>query len=289
MTVGARRGFVTLATGRGAFLEMAVDMALSLRDHTDLPIGLIADASLADRARDEFGSVFDEVSVLPDRFLAGRIRKYGVAAASPFEESLYVDADCVVLGSLDHLFEALAEHDVALLGEQLTREDDENHHGFSTRRLMERFDLDRYLKTNSGVFAFRRAPAIDVMEAWRACFVDEVRPRLRWSFLRGAWLGDEIAIGIVGGRMGLGTLPLPHVMYWPDEFESLDLDAPTKPLLHFIWPPPEPVLRRLLDEMAARRETMGIACGSAEHWRAELRKLERMRRRRRILERTGWW
>jgi hypothetical protein len=289
VTADARRGFVTLATGRRAYLEMAVDMALSLREHTGLPIGLIADTSLADRARRDFRSVFDEVSIVADRFLEGRVRKYGVASASPFEETVYVDADCIVLGSLDHLFDALAEHDVALLGEQLTRDDDENHHGFSTQRLMDRFDLDRYLKTNSGVFAFRRTEAIDVMEAWRVCFVDEVRPRLRWSILRGAWLGDEIAIGIVGGRMGLGTLPPPHAMYWPHEFESLDLDAPTKPLLHFIWPPPEPVLRRLLDRTAARREAVGIGGRSAEHWLAEVRKLERMRRRRRVLERVGWW
>lgn len=289
MSNGSRRGFVTLATGRERFLEMAVDMVLSLREHTDLPVGLIADRSLSERARRDFAPVFDEVTLLADRFIDGRVRKFGVAAASPFEETVYIDADSIVLGSLDHLFDALAEHDVALLGEQLTRDDDENHHGFSTRRLMERFGLERYLKTNSGVFAFRRPQAVDVMEAWRTCFLEEVRPRLRWSILRGAWLGDEIAIGIVGGRMRLGTLPTPHVMYWPHEFESLDPDAPAKPLLHFIWPPPEPVLRRLRDDMAERRATLGLEGGSDEHWRAEVRKLERMRQRRRILERVGWW
>lgn len=289
MSTDLRRGFVTLATGRPRFLEMAVDMALSLREHTDLPVGLIADEPLAARTRRDFAEVFDEITLLSPRFLDGRVRKYGVASASPFEETVYVDADCIVLGPLDHLFEALAEHEVALLGEQLTRDEDENHHGFSTRRLMERFGLDRYLKTNSGVLVFRRPGAVDVMEAWRACFLEEVRPRLRWSILRGAWLGDEIAIGIVGGRLGLGTLPGPHVMYWPHEFEEIDLEDPAKPLLHFIWPPPEPVLGRLLERMAERRAAMGLPGGSAEHWRAEVRKLKRMRRRRRILERVGWW
>lgn len=283
------RGYLTLATGRPDFLEMAVDMALSLREHTELPIGLVADEALAHTARARFGAVFDEVSVLDDRFLAGRIRKYGVASASPFDEAVFVDADCMVLGSLDHLFQALDEHDVALLGEQLTRDDDENHHGFSTRRLMERFELDRYLKTNSGVFAFRREPAIEVMEAWRTCFLEELRPRLRWSLLLGRWLGDEIAIGIVGGRLGLGTLPLPHVMYWPHEFADLDLDEPTKPLLHFIWPPPDEVLERLMVEIRSRRRRAGLPPASEAPWRAEVEKLHRMRRRRRLLEKLGWW
>lgn len=268
---------------------MAVDMALSLREHTTLPIGVVTDAPLAELARGRFAPAFDEVSVIDDRFLEGRVRKYGVASASPFDEAVFVDADCIVLGPLDHLFDALDEADMAMLGEQLTRADDENHHGFSTRSLMDRFDLERYLKTNSGLFAFRREPAVAVMEAFRTCFVEEVRPRLRWSILLGRWIGDEIAIGIVGGRLGLGTLRPPHAMYWPHEFEDLDLDHPPKPLLHFIWPPPDEVVERLLADLRERRDRAGLPDGSVGHWRAEVEKLRRMRRRRRILERLGWW
>jgi len=289
VTAGARRGFLTLATGREGFLEMAADMALSLRAHTDLPIGVVTDEPLSRIARERLGPVFDEVALIDERFLTGRIRKYGVASACPFDEAVFIDADCLVLGSLDHLFDALEEHDVAMLGEQLTREDDENHHGFSTRRLMDRFDLDRYLKTNSGIFAFRKEPAEAVMEEWRRCFLEEVRPRLRWSILRGGWLGDEIAIGIVGGRLELGTLPGPHVMFWPLEFEALSLERPAKPLLHFIWPPPDDVLERLLAEIRRRRRMVGIVEDSSEHWMAEVAKLRRMKRRRRLLERVGWW
>lgn len=279
------RGFLTLATGRVGFLEMAVDMALSLRDHTELPIGVATDRPLAGLVKSRYASVFDHATVVSDRFLDGRVRKYGVAEASPFEETVFVDADCLVLAPLDHLFDALGDHDVAMLGEQLTRDDDDRHHGFSTRRLMKRFDLERYLKTNSGVFAFRRTPAIDVMEACRTCFVEEVRPRLRWSILLGRWVGDEIAIGLVGGRRGLGTLPLPHPMYWPHEFETLDLDTPAKPLLHFIWPPPDEVLERLLREMRARRRDADVPGDGMGYWLAEVKKLRRMKWRRRLLER----
>lgn len=282
------RGYLTLATGRRAFLEMAADMALSLREHTELPVGVVTDRTLAEVARERFVPAFDAVTVLDDRFLEGRLRKYGVASASPFEEAVFVDADCIVLGSLDHLFGALDEHDVAMLGELLTYDDDENHHGFSTRRLMKRFGLERYLKTNSGLFAFRRDRAVGVMEAFRTCFVEEVRP-LRWSILLGRWIGDEIAIGIVGGRLGLGTLPLPHAMFWPHEFAELDVDDPAKPLLHFIWPPPEDVLERLLTDIRGRRRAAGLPEDSAEHWTAEVEKLRRMKRRRRFLERLGWW
>lgn len=283
------RGYLTMATGDVAFLEMAVDMALSLREHTDHPIAVACDDTLLEVASTGYPGVFDDVVRVPDHFLAGRVRKYGSAAASPFDETVFIDADCIVLGPLDHLFAPLATHGMAMLGQQLTRDDDENHHGFSTRRLMERFDLDRYLKTNSGVFAFRKAEGVALMEECRRCFLDEARPRLRWSILLGRWLGDEIGFGIVGGRRGVGTLPQPDVMFWPQEFEDLDLDDPAKPLLHFIWPPPTPVLERLIGDMARRRAEVGLSTSGEAQWRAEVEKLERMKRRRRLAERLGLW
>jgi len=278
-----------MATGQIEFLEMAVDMALSLRGHTDLPIALACDESIAETARTRYSIVFDHVCLVPDRFLQGRVRKYGAAAATPFDETTFVDADCIVLDSLDYLFESLGEHEMAMVGEQLTLEDDENHHGFSTRRLMIQFGLERYLKTNSGIFCFRREPGMEVMEACRECFLNEAKPRLKFSMLLGRWLGDEIAFGIVGGRRGLGTLPVPAPMFWPHEFESLDLDRPAKPLLHLIWPPSDAVVDSLVEAMRDRRQAAKVPGNAEAHWRKEVSKLERMKRRRRVLERIGWW
>lgn len=283
------RGYLTLASGASDFLEMAVDMALSLRAHTELPIAITCDAGLAKLAGERYSSVFDAVTLMPERFLQGRIRKYGVAEASPFEETVFIDADCIVLSPLDHLFGALESEDLSMLGQQLTREDDTNHHGFSTRWLMKRFDLERYLKTNSGVFAFRREPAMRIMDEFRRCFEEEAEPRLRWALLRGAWLGDEIAIGIVGGRLGLRSLPFPETMYWPQDFDSIDLTAPTRPLLHFIWPPSPEQLEELLEAMRQRRREAGVPGDGESAWRTEVRKLEKMQRRRSFLEWIGWW
>ncbi|MEM7413969.1 MAG: hypothetical protein AAF389_00645 [Gemmatimonadota bacterium] len=288
MSAGTGVGFQTMATGRPEFLDMAVDMALSLRAHTDHPIALAADSVIAERASQRFPSVFDHVHLIPARFLHGRIRKFGCAEASPFARTVFIDADCIVLDSLDHLFDPLASAPMAMLGELLTRSDDENHHGFSTRRLMQQFDLDHYLKTNSGLFAYRD-DARPIFEECRTCFLDEARPRLKRSIVLGKWLGDEIAFGIVGGRRRVSSLPLPHAMYWPQEFDSIDLDAPTKPLLHFIWPPRAKTLERLLDDIRGRRREAGLTTEGSEVWRVEARKLQKMKRRREWAERFGLW
>jgi hypothetical protein len=268
---------------------MAVDMALSLREHTSLPVAVACDEPLAALAKERFTAAFDEVTLLPERFRGGRIRKFGVAEATPFQETVFIDADCIVLGSLDAAFRSLGEAPMAMLGEQLTLDDDENHHGFSTRALMKRFHLQRYLKTNSGIFCFSREPALDIMEACRTCFLEEAEPSLKWSILLGRWLGDEIAFGIVGGRRGVGTLPPPAPMYWPQEFDAIDLEAPAKPLLHFIWPPSDALMERLLEGMRRRRRAAGVPGDAEASWRREVVKLRAMKRRRLWLERIGWW
>ena len=288
MSTGTR-GFITMAAGSTRYLEMAVDMSLSLQPHTTWPMALIADEAVAVVAREHYRDVFAEIRLLGDDFAEGRARKYGVAEATPWDETVFVDADCVVLGSLEHMWQSLESHDMAFLGELLTTDDNENHHGFSTRRLMRRFGLDRYLKTNSGLFCFRREPAIEIMRECLDCFVNEARPALRGSLLRGAWLGDEIAIGIVGGRRRLGTLPKPAEMYWPGEFEGIDLDTPTKPLLHMIWPVPDATFARMCSDAEERRRTAGVRSVGSGHWQVEQDGVAKMARRRRLLERFRIW
>ena len=272
------RGYLTLAARDPRYLEMAVDMALSLRAHTHLPIALAADEALADVARSRYAGAFDAVTLLANRFRRGRALKFGTAEASPFEETMFVDADCIVLGTLDDLFGVLATTDMAMVGRHLTADDDVKHHGFSTASLIRRFWLETYLKTNSGLFGFRREPALAIMEECLACHTDEVVPRLRWKALFGGWLGDELAFGIVGGRRKLGVLPEPRTMYWPEEFPGLDLRRPTKPLLHMLWPLRPEQLDQLVEGTTSRRRAAGLPGDAGAHWRAESRRLQRLQR-----------
>lgn len=278
-----------MAVGKPRYVEMAVDMALSLREHTELPLAIAVDAQLEGTVSSQYPDVFDDVVRLPERFIDGRALKYGTAAASPYDETMFVDADCLVLDSLEGLWSVLEDADMVMVGEHLTERQDQNHHGFSTRTLVRRFGLDTYLKTNSGIFCFRREAALGIMEDCLECYLHEARPKLRWSLLFGRWLGDEICFGIVGGRRGLRTFPEPSPMYWPPEFEALDLDRPSKPLLHMIWPPPSEALERLIRDARVRRQVAGVPGDGESDWRAEVRHLERMADRRRFLELLRWW
>ena len=135
-------------------------MALSCRVHNQLPVALVADPELAKIANLEYGAVFSCITQVPPRFHLGRALKYGVVEASPFRRALYIDADCLVVGSLQRFWRDLDGVDLALVGEILGPDDDRTHHGFSTQRLMTQFAATRYLKCNSGVFYFDRRAGI---------------------------------------------------------------------------------------------------------------------------------
>ena len=108
-------------------------------------------------------------------------------------------------------------------------------------------------------------------------------PQLRWSRFLGRWLGDELAFGIVGGRRRLGTLPKPDHMFWPNELQRLDLSNPEKSLLHMIWPLASGTLEALMRQTSARRAAAGVPGSAETHWREEVRRLQWMVFRQRLL------
>jgi hypothetical protein len=140
---------------------------------------------------------------------------------------------------------------------------------------MRTFQLDTYLKTNSGLFAFRNPEARAFMDECLATFCDEVGPRLRWHRLRGAWLGDEIAFGAVGGRRNVATFPEPGPMLWPNELGNLDLEHPARPFLHLLGPLPDPTFRSLLEAARARRARAGLPTSTHDHLHKEMKRLRR--------------
>ncbi|MSR22095.1 MAG: hypothetical protein EXR92_00805 [Gemmatimonadetes bacterium] len=266
------RGYLTMAVGRRHYLEMAVDMALSLRERSSLPILLASDEAMGALAAAQFPGVFSEIVPIERRFLRGRARKFGVAAASPFEETVFIDADCLVLSDPETIWAGAGDGPVTMVGEMLGPTDDRYHQGFSTRDLMKALGLQAYLKTNSGVFHFRRGGGLGAMEECLRCFEEEVRPALRSPLRPWRFLGDELGFALAGGRLGFHTFSPPGPMYWEAEIQALDPDRPSKPILHFIAPIPVNTLVRLLDDIRWRRHAAGLPSErSLPTWRREAR------------------
>ena len=109
-----KRGFVILAHSRLEYLQMAYNLAVSMKyAGTKYPIAAITDLNpgdLKDASSNKAPKVFDEV--IPLKGDLGKLKaqypfyiKTRLPELTPFDETIYLDADALFLKSPDFLFD----------------------------------------------------------------------------------------------------------------------------------------------------------------------------------------
>src|SRR5271168_365410 len=98
------RGIITLAYGHNRFIEQARSLAHSLQLHApQLPRTLITDSD-----NPEIRSQFAEVIPYRPEYGSGVRQKLFLDRYSPYEQTLFIDSDCLALGNLDAFWSAFA-------------------------------------------------------------------------------------------------------------------------------------------------------------------------------------
>jgi hypothetical protein len=108
------RGILTMAYGEQRYIEMAKTLARSLRLHSDkIPRAIVTDSSdpelrelyhLCIPLKAEFGQVFKQKLYI-DRY-------------SPFEETLFIDSDCIVVANIEFLWKFFSKISFGVVGYQ---------------------------------------------------------------------------------------------------------------------------------------------------------------------------
>lgn len=256
-------GFVTAAFGKVNYLEMAADMALSLkRFHTD-PFCLLCDQETARLAKATYTDIFDHI-VCPDVTLVHPLASnFLVCDYAPFARGMFIDADILVQSSLQKYIENTLINPVTMMGHWVSRGSNKRHHGILVDQLMDHFGVDVFFSNHSGMFSYQR-------EAGNPFFRHslEVYEQL-WNFhwrLKGH-IGNELAFGIAAAQHEVGVMSEPFPVIWPEEMQKMQPGPCAKPLLHFIAALPEDVLNEQMAQIKQRREEAGLPQGSEEHWR----------------------
>jgi len=88
-------GYVILALDDGRYLDIAANLALSLRRHDRRPVTVFINRAVAFPAAYE--GLFDQVTVVPDDpTIRGAMNKARLFALTPYQRTFYVDADCLL-------------------------------------------------------------------------------------------------------------------------------------------------------------------------------------------------
>jgi len=205
-------GVLTIAHGYPRYAEYAVDLARSIRlRDRDVPLAVATNLS-----PDLFHGLYDVIIPWDFRKTRGLSSKLDMYDASPFETTLFIDADCFVLRSLEPVFRYFDGVDFGVYGRMDRREEWWwiNHGPASVRAAMP--TVADYPVFNGGVYFFRKSPTAEFVfgraREWREEYVAAgiIKP--------GGSMPEEPLICLAMTEAGLTTLdaePL-HVMVVPE-------------------------------------------------------------------------
>lgn len=146
------RGLVTVATGSDHYYKMAADLLLSYRGRGEgkYPFALICDRE------NEYTALFDDV-ILVQEFRRSTVDKL-LMRHSPYQESLFLDADILVLENIDDLWDVFRDaDDVSVFGTTLPLD---SLDGWFTYEGSGKYmpQVKYLLSMNGGIYYFRKSP-----------------------------------------------------------------------------------------------------------------------------------
>lgn len=167
------KGVVYVATGR-EYIEMAARSAISLKSHSpDLQTHVFTDCDIASY------DCFDGVTEITDPHFRSKI---DCIPKTPFERTLFLDADTRICEDISSMFELLDRHDIALAHAPARDKQWEKYGGEAPRI----FSL-----MNSGVILYKRTgPVKEFFKAWKKAYIEKGLKRDEYSLREQLWASD---------------------------------------------------------------------------------------------------
>lgn len=218
---GRERGVITIAIGAPSFIEMAKWFAMSLRlNAPELPTAILTDSS-----DPELPELFTHV--IPHTPEMGRKMepKFHLDRLTPFDEALYVDADCLVLNDLTAFFEMFQGQYFAIPGWRYLSPQDSDG-AVDVPFVLEHFGIDALAKFNGGCYYLRRGPQLTAFfDTARRLFANA--ESLRIGDYREGGFSDEPLFAIALALHGLRLTPTGTAGAWTplDTRGRIELDV----------------------------------------------------------------
>jgi hypothetical protein len=147
----APRGVITLAFGKQKYVEMGKSLGRSLKlNAPDLPRAVVTDST-----DPELHSLYTHIVPYQAAFGPDVCQKVHLDFYSPFEETLFIDSDCLVLNNLDSFWEAFAGQYFGVPGWRVLHKGNTDPF-FDVEFILDRFGLDGVPKFNGGTYYFKR-------------------------------------------------------------------------------------------------------------------------------------
>jgi len=146
------RGVITLAYGHKRFIEQARSLAHSLHLHApNVPRTLVTDCN-----DPQITNLFTNVIAYRPEYGSGVRQKIYLDQYSPYDETLFIDSDCLVLGNLDSFWSAFRGQSFGVPGFRYLHKG-ETDELFNVDDALQRFNVVSLPKFNGGTYYFDRS------------------------------------------------------------------------------------------------------------------------------------
>lgn len=218
------RGFITIATGREEYYHLARNLLRSYRHFCPQPLPF---ALLCDR-ENELTADFDNVITFPNGASNSYLDKLSLGDFLPYDETIFIDADCLAFGDLNSLFDWFQDaDDFSCFGRVLPLEDKTGW--FEVENLGElREKVSYVVGLHGGIYYMRRGETTrKVFDTARALVPDYPRFHFKGKF---DTPGDEPLVALSMALNGCHPVPFRReaiCCYW--EYEgamTVDITQP---------------------------------------------------------------
>lgn len=200
----ADEGYVVLATGDMRYVELAANLAASIRVRDPKRCVCLVhdmDSALPDRLSRYFHHT---ATLTADRRYPHVMNKFRLFDLSPYERTMYVDADCLLAkDDADHWWRVAASRPFSITGNKITGGE---WKGVDISALMKSEGINYVVKMNAGIYYFDRSAESETF--WRELnkFYLANIDRLNISYYRGERTQtDELYLGIWMAKLGMDT------------------------------------------------------------------------------------
>lgn len=198
------QGYITLATGSRFYIELATNLSLSLKlNDAKRPVCIVLDQGTT--LPPEYRPYFDAVAYLNSKpGFHGCLNKLRVNEVSPFDESMFVDSDCILVkDDMDRHWNKFQCPGFSIAGGKVTSG---RWYDFSISDVIAKLGIGYMVKMNSGVFYFRSGSESDAFFETTLALVESHKELLGTLHRNKFQLADEPFIGAALGRMNIQPL-----------------------------------------------------------------------------------
>jgi hypothetical protein len=215
------RGVLTLAFGKPRFIEQVKSLGRSIQLHSQRT----QSAVVTDSDDPELKELFTQVIPYRPEFGSSVRQKLHLNLYSPFQETLFIDSDCLVLGDLEPFWAAFAGQTFGVPGSKFLRRGVTDPY-LDVAFTLEHFGLEKLPKFNGGTYYFDRSDkaaqffstARELLANWKD---------LRFAEFRRDGPADEAIISVGMAIHGFSPTSMGHAgMYTPTSYRGpLHLDV----------------------------------------------------------------